>query len=145
MSTSTDTHPTIFPALRYRDAEAASAFLKTAFGFTEHVVHRSEAGVVEYAELKLGASMIMLGQHRDDDWVDPKTADPLASPITIYVVVDDPDAGYAKAVAAGATIVRELEDLSYGSRDFAARDLDGNLWGFGTYSPYAAQAEPESA
>jgi len=145
MSTSNDTNPTIFPALRYRDADAAIAFLKEAFGFTEHVVYRSDAGLVEHAELKLGPSMIMLGQHRDDGWIQPKVADPLASPMTIYVVVADPDALYAQAKAGGAEIVRELEDQSYGSRDFAARDLDGNLWSFGTYSPHAVQAEPASA
>jgi len=145
MSTSTDTHPTIFPALRYRDADAAIAFLKNAFGFTEHAVHRSDAGVVEHAELQLGDGMIMLGQHRDNGSIQPQAADAFASPMTIYVVTDDPDALHAKAVAGGAEIVRGLEDQSYGSRDFGARDLDGNVWWFGTYSPYAVQPEPTSA
>ena len=50
----------------------------------------------------------------------------------VYVVCTDPDALYARAVAAGATVVRELRDEDYGSRDFAVRDLEGNLWAFGT-------------
>jgi uncharacterized glyoxalase superfamily protein PhnB len=142
---STTNNP-IFPALNYRDADAAIEFLKAAFGFTEHVCYRSDDGVVTHAELKLGdRGMIMLGQYREGGLLDPQRADALASPITIYVVVDEPDAVYAQAVAAGATIVRELEDLSYGSRDFAARDPEGNLWSFGTYDPYTAHAQTETA
>jgi uncharacterized glyoxalase superfamily protein PhnB len=50
-----------------------------------------------------------------------------------YVVADDIDALHERAVAAGATILREPYDTDYGSRDFAARDPEGNLWSFGTY------------
>jgi uncharacterized glyoxalase superfamily protein PhnB len=53
-------------------------------------------------------------------------------------VTDDPDALHQRAVAAGAPIVRELSDTDYGSREFAARDLEGNLWSFGTYRPEGA-------
>jgi uncharacterized glyoxalase superfamily protein PhnB len=52
-----------------------------------------------------------------------------------YVVVDDPDALHDRAKAAGATIERELSDQDYGSREFTARDPEGNLWSFGTYRP----------
>ena len=139
-----NTSPTIFPTLRYRDADAALAWLTQAFGFTEHAVHRNDAGVIEHGELTFGTSMIMFGQHRDDGYVDP-TGDPKTSPVGLYVVVDDPDAHHARAVAAGAEIVRDLEDQSYGSRDYGARDLDGNMWWFGTYSPYAVAPEPATA
>jgi uncharacterized glyoxalase superfamily protein PhnB len=50
-----------------------------------------------------------------------------------YVVTDDPESLYARAVAAGATSVREPFDTEYGSRDFTVRDPEGNLWAFGTY------------
>ena len=53
----------------------------------------------------------------------------------MYVVIEDADAHYARAKAAGAEIVRELEDQDYGSRDYSARDFEGNLWSFGTYRP----------
>jgi uncharacterized glyoxalase superfamily protein PhnB len=53
----------------------------------------------------------------------------------MYVVIEDADAHYAQARAAGAEIVRELEDQDYGSRDYSARDFEGNLWSFGTYQP----------
>jgi uncharacterized glyoxalase superfamily protein PhnB len=52
-------------------------------------------------------------------------------------VVPDPDAHHARARAAGAEIVRALSELDYGSREYSARDLEGNLWSFGTYDPYA--------
>jgi len=128
MITSARTHPTIFPELRYQDADAAITFLKTALGFTEHVVYRSGTGAVTHAELRLGPSIIMVGQDPYDD---------LSAPVTICVFVEDPDAVYAQAMAGGAEIIREPEDKHYGSRDFVVRDPGGNLWVFGTYDPYA--------
>jgi uncharacterized glyoxalase superfamily protein PhnB len=58
--------------------------------------------------------------------------------VTIYVVVTDPDRHYERARAAGAEIVRELTDQPYGSREYSARDPEGNQWSFGTYDPYGA-------
>jgi uncharacterized glyoxalase superfamily protein PhnB len=49
------------------------------------------------------------------------------------VVTDDPDALHARAVIAGAQITAAPHDTDYGSRDFAARDPEGNRWSFGTY------------
>jgi uncharacterized glyoxalase superfamily protein PhnB len=53
----------------------------------------------------------------------------------MYVAVDDPDAHHDRAKAAGAEITRELVDQPYGSREYGARDLEGNPWYFGTYRP----------
>jgi uncharacterized glyoxalase superfamily protein PhnB len=130
-----DGRPTIFPALRYRDADAALAWLKEAFGFSEQAVHRDADGRPAHVELRLGAGLVMFGQYRDDGWLGGARPDPLASTLSIYVVVEDPDAHHARALAAGARIVRELTDESYGSREYSARDLEGNLWSFGTYDP----------
>ncbi len=79
----------------------------------------------------------MLGQSRDDDYGKLVGDRPAAAPIRIYVAVDDPDALHARAKAAGAKIEMELRDTDYGSRDFACRDPEGNLWSFGTYWPKA--------
>jgi uncharacterized glyoxalase superfamily protein PhnB len=117
-------HPNIFPALRYRDGNAALDWLKRGFGFEEKAVYRGDDGTIHHAELRLGAGLIMFGEHRD------------VPPPSIYVVVADPDAHHARAAAAGAEIVRALEDMEYGSREYSARDLEGNLWSFGTYDPY---------
>jgi uncharacterized glyoxalase superfamily protein PhnB len=126
----------IFPALRYREAEAALKWLQEAFGLVEKSVYRDDTGTIAHAVLRLGTGLIMFGQHQADGWLGGGTADPLASTISLYAVVDDPDAHYAQAKAAGATIVRELADMDYGSREYSARDLEGNLWSFGTYNPY---------
>ena len=53
--------------------------------------------------------------------------------ISIYVVTEQPDALFARATAAGATLVRGLEVTDYGSRGFTVSDPEGNLWSFGTY------------
>jgi uncharacterized glyoxalase superfamily protein PhnB len=127
----------IFPALRYRDAEAALSWLQEAFGFVEKSVYRDDAGTIAHAELRLGTGLIMIGQYHGDGWLGGSTPDPLASTISIYAVVDDPATHYAHAKAAGAKIVRGLADMGYGSREYSARDLEGNLWSFGTYDPYA--------
>jgi len=126
--------PCIFPTLRCRDAEALIAWLQDHVGFTEHAVHRDN-GVIVHAELALGSSILMLGQSRDDAY--DKLVGDLSGRRTdaLYVAIADPDALHAKLTAAGATIEMELHDTSYGSRDFACRDPEGNLWSFGTYFP----------
>jgi uncharacterized glyoxalase superfamily protein PhnB len=129
-------HPNIFPALRYRDANSAIEWLERAFGFTEKVVYRGEDGEVNHAELALGAGIVMLGESRPDGWLGGGKPEARASTVSIYVAVADPDAHYERARAAGAEIVRELTDEDYGSREYSARDPEGNLWSFGTYDPY---------
>jgi uncharacterized glyoxalase superfamily protein PhnB len=52
----------------------------------------------------------------------------------VYVVCTEPDALFARATAAGASVVRGLADEDYGSRGFTVRDPEGNLWSFGTYA-----------
>ena len=128
--------PNIFPAVRYADADAGIAFLKNAFGATEKAVHRGEDGVIQHAELALGAGLVMVGEQREDGKLGAEPPRPLASTISVYVVVEDPDAHHASARTAGATVVRELQDTDYGSREYSARDPEGNLWSFGTYDPY---------
>jgi uncharacterized glyoxalase superfamily protein PhnB len=127
--------PNIFPALRYADARAAIGFLTRAFGATEKAVHERD-GVVHHAELALGAGLVMVGQYSEDGWLGGDPPRPLSSTVSIYVTIEDPDAHHAAARAAGATIVRELEDMDYGSREYSVRDPEGNLWSFGTYDPY---------
>ena len=61
---------------------------------------------------------------------------PSAQGVTVvYVAVDDPDAHHERATAAGAEIVMPPTNMDYGSREYAARDPEGNVWSFGTYRP----------
>jgi uncharacterized glyoxalase superfamily protein PhnB len=126
--------------MRYRDAPAAIDFLERAFGFVRREVIANEDGTIAHAELSLGPSILMLGSDRDDPLVGSR-----AGKGWIYVAIDDPDEHCARARAAGAEIVTELHDTDYGSRDYAARDLDGNLWHFGTYRPAVEPAASDIA
>ncbi|MFJ4846154.1 MULTISPECIES: VOC family protein [unclassified Streptomyces] len=125
--------PAICPTLRYKDARAALAFLQDAFGFTQVAVHEGGDGTVQHAELAYGNGLVMLGSTQSGSAFS-RVAGHLG-PVSVYVVVADADAHHARAVAAGAQIVLPLTDQDYGSRDYTARDPEGNLWSFGTYAP----------
>ena len=131
----TETGPAIVPCLSYRDAPAAIAWLKEAFGFTENMIVPGPDGTIAHAQLALGTGLIMVGSERDDELKLRIPCNLGGVTQSIYVVVEDADAHYARAVAAGAEIVRELEDTPYDSRDYSARDPEGHLWNFGTYRP----------
>jgi uncharacterized glyoxalase superfamily protein PhnB len=121
-------HPTVFPAMSYDDAQAAVDFLKGAFGAEEHAVYRSDDGRIRHAELRFGNGLVMFGPSHGGTRI----------PTAVYVVVDDPDAHCERARAAGAEITRDPHDTDYGSREYGARDAEGNDWSFGTYQPFAA-------
>ena len=143
MTDQTDTEaPRLYPTLRCRDAEAMMRWLKDVIGFVERVVYRGDDGMVHHAELAYGSSILMLGQSRDDEY--GRLVGDLGGRRTdsIYVAVTDPDALHAKVKAAGAKIEMELHDTDYGSRDFACRDPEGNLWSFGTYWPKVTEKPP---
>jgi len=125
--------PTLYPVLRYQDATGAIRFLEDALGFAAEVVHRDDAGRVEHAVLSRPGGAVMLSDARDDG------SSPYdLGPTCLYVVVDDPDAHHATAAAAGAEIVEAPVDRDYGSREYAVRDPEGNVWCFGTYQPALA-------
>jgi uncharacterized glyoxalase superfamily protein PhnB len=124
--------PNIFPALKYQDGPAAIDWLQKAFGFERGLVVTGEDGAIAHAELRLGADHIMMGSTKSQ----PDPANPWdTADHGVYVCVENIDAHYARAQAAGAQIVRELADTPYGAREYSARDLDGRLWSFGTYLP----------
>jgi len=138
-----DAHCTIIPALRYRNAPAAIDWLCRVFGFARHAVYENPDGTIAHAELTLGNGMIMLGSSKDDEYGRSfKTPDELGNIETrsAYIVVKDADAVYAHARVAGGTIVRELQDTPYGSREFTVKDPEGHSWSAGTYDPWAAHA-----
>ena len=131
----TETGPGIVPCLSYRDAPAAIAWLKEAFGFTENLIVPGPDDTIAHAQLSFGSGIVMVGSERDDELQMRIPCDLGGVTQSIYIVVEDADAHYARAVEAGAEIVRELEDTPYGSRDYSARDPEGHLWNFGTYRP----------
>ena len=127
--------PTLYPYMQYRDAPAAIGWLAQAFGFRTVVSHPDGKGGIAHAELSFGNGMIMLGSLKDNGLPMTMPKDAGGNTQGVYVVVQDTDAVYAKAQAAGAEIVMTIRDTDYGSRDFSARDPEGHLWSFGTYMP----------
>lgn len=133
MNRTATTLPTVWPCLSYRDAPAALRFLVDAFGFTERAVY-AEGDTVVHAELTWSApdgtvvGGVMLGSAAD-----PGSGGAPLHRSAVHIVVDDPDALFARAVAAGATVARPLEDTDYGSRQFVVRDPEDNSWSFGTW------------
>ncbi|GAA2277101.1 hypothetical protein GCM10010145_57560 [Streptomyces ruber] len=125
--------PSICPTLLYADAKAALRQLTEALGFTELSVYESEDGTVLHAELAQGNGAVMLGSRGNGSLFD--TAAEGAGPVGVYVVVDDVDAHHQRAVEHGAEILLPPTDQDHGSRDYLVRDVEGNVWTFGTYAP----------
>ena len=130
--------PRLYPTLRYRNATKMIDWLGEAFGFSVRARY-GEGDIVHHAELVFGSSMIMLGTARSDDYGKMVGEPGSGGGKSIYVAVDDADATYARAKKAGATIIQELTDRDYGSREFICRDPEGNVWSFGTYWPKAGE------
>jgi uncharacterized glyoxalase superfamily protein PhnB len=119
----------IWPSIRYSDAHAAIRFLVDAFGFERVAVYET-GDRVDHAELRWPAGGgVMLGSASRED---SSIADLPAGTGSVYVVTDDVAGLFTRARAAGATVVREPRDESYGT-GFTVRDPEGVFWSFGTY------------
>ena len=134
------TNSTVIPCLRYRDAAAAIECLCRAFGFEKQMVVPGEKGTIAHAQLSFGNGMIMLGSIGESPFNQL-----MAQPDEVggrqtqcpHLVVADADAVYRQAKAAGAEIVLDIKDEDYGGRGFTCRDIEGHVWNFGTYDPWA--------
>jgi uncharacterized glyoxalase superfamily protein PhnB len=128
------TTTTITPFLVYREPRAAVAWLERAFGFELVRSSKDGNGALEHAELTLGSAIVMViasGAERQLIALD----DGRGASAGVHVLVDDVEARFERARAAGADIVLELQDTDYDAREFVARDPEGHLWSFGTYVP----------
>ncbi|MFC6064473.1 VOC family protein [Streptomyces ochraceiscleroticus] len=130
--------PSICPTLLYADPKAAIELLTTAFGFTRGALYEDESGTVLHAELSYGNGTVMIGAKGRGGVFAEAMAD--AGPTGVYVAVADVDAHHKQAAAAGAEILMPPTDQDYGSRDYMARDKEGNVWSFGTYAPSTKDA-----
>ena len=134
---------TIIPTMRYRDAPKMIRWLHATFGFEKHFVVDDGTGGIAHAQLTLGGGMIMLGTARDDEF-GRLQATPAALGRTTqspYIVVADADAVCARVKAAGAEVVRAMQDEDYGGRAFSCRDPEARLWNFGTCDPWPAESQ----
>ena len=133
------THPSIIPTLRYRDAAAAIDWLCEALGFERKMVIPGKGDTIDHAQLTCGNGMIMLGTASDDQFGGLQKQ-PIelggAGSQSPYVVVPDVDAHYENAKAHGAKIAIDINDADYGGRGYSCVDPEGHLWHFGSYDPW---------
>lgn len=137
-----NTTATVVPCLRYRDAPAAIEWLCSTFGFEKHLVVPGGDGTIAHAQLTFGNGMIMLGSAVESGYGRMiKQPEEIGGAVTqsAYVIVSNADAIYERAKAAGCKIEIDIKDEDYGGRGFSCRDLEGHLWNFGTYDPWATE------
>jgi uncharacterized glyoxalase superfamily protein PhnB len=121
---------TIVPQIPYEDIRAALSFLERAFGFREIRSSRmaDADGVIHHANVEFGGSVIGIGTQGAHGAMSPKSAGSASQYISVYV--DDIDAHYERARAAGAQIGRGPRDHAREYRAYEALDLEGHRWRF---------------
>lgn len=121
----------IVPYLHYADGARALEFLHDAFGFEERLRVPREDGSIMHAEAGFQDNVVMLGTPVDA--AGRAVAGGGTNHSSVMCYVDDVDAHYARAQAAGARIERELVDQPYGDRTYSAVDPEGYTWHFATH------------
>ena len=134
---------TLVPYLHVPSAAAAIDFYVEAFGAVETLRLTMPGGAIAHAEVKIGDSAIMLGDE-NPQWGNksPKTLGGATGGYMIYV--DDVDAAFAKAVAAGATLLRPVMDQFYGDRSGTVTDPFGHNWTLATHIEDVPVSEMQS-
>jgi PhnB protein len=122
----------VTPYLAVHRAAELIDFIKEVFGATETFRQPGPSGGIMHAEVRIGTSMVMLGGSPDMPY--PET------PAALHCYVDDVDAAYQRALAAGATSVHEPSDQEYGERGGSVKDAFGNYWYLAT--PLAGRSIP---
>ena len=123
-----DDYPTVTPYLYYEDAAAAMDWLVKAFGFEERMRMENDQGRVGHGELLIGDGLVMVGEPGSGYENPNKRGGRSTSGVNVYV--DDVDAHFERARAAGATINEEPADQEYGDRRYIVEDLEGHDWFF---------------
>ncbi|WP_416424530.1 VOC family protein [Pseudomonas sp. App30] len=113
-------------------AAKAIAFYQKAFGATEVFRLEAPGGRVGHAELRIGDCALMLADTCDQGPLGPIAGEHKA-PVGLHLYVEDADAVFAQALAAGATQVYEVKDQFYGDRSGTLRDPFGNVWFVATH------------
>jgi PhnB protein len=125
---------TVTPYLTVKGLAGLIEFLKTTFDATEKELLRRADGSIHHAELQIGDSVVMMGE-ATGEWK-PTGA-------SLYVYVPDTDATYQRALAAGATSLREPVDQFYGDRSGGVQDAWGHAWWLATHKEDMSKEEME--
>ena len=119
-----DGYHTVTPYLLVDDADGMIEFLERGLGATLLDRHDGPDGRMMHAALQLGDSKLMMGQ---------AAAEWPAMPAMIHLYVEDADALFRQAVAAGGEVLREPENQLYGDRSGGVKDPSGNQWWISTH------------
>ena len=118
---------TVTPYIVVKDAKKAIAFYKAAFGAEEILVMPMPDGKIMHAEIKIGDSIIMMGEEcLERGCVSPETAKTVTSSLMIYH--ENVDTAFDKALKAGCEIKMPLMDMFWGDRYGQLVDPMGHLW-----------------
>ena len=129
----------VTPYLICKNAEAAIEFYKKAFGAVE-LFRIGEPGMVGHAEMKIGNAIIMLAdEHPQMQFTGPATRG--GTTVHLHVYLKDVDAQVAKALKAGARLVRPIKDQFYGDRLGTIEDPFGHVWHLATRVEDLSKAE----
>lgn len=127
-----DGYPRVTPYLHVSGADAAIEFYKRVLGAEERMRMPGPEGKLAHAELEIGDSIVMLADEFPDmDVLGAKSVG--GTPVTIHVYVEDVDATFEAALAAGATSVRSVENQFYGDRTGQFEDPFGHRWSIATH------------
>jgi uncharacterized glyoxalase superfamily protein PhnB len=121
-------YPKITPYLYYEDAGAAMDWLIEAFGFEERMRMTNDEGRVNHGELVLGDGLVMVGEPGGGYENPNKRGGRATAGVNVYV--DDVDAHFERARAAGAKINEEPSNQDFGDRRYIAEDPEGHDWFF---------------
>ncbi len=138
-----DGYHTLTPYLIVRGGVAALEFYIAAFGAKERLRLTMPGGAIAHAEMTIGDSAFMLGEEMTE-WGSKSPATLGGTPCGFCLYVEDCDAAFARAIAAGATVKRPLADQFYGDRSGTVTDPFGHDWTLATHKEDVPAAEMQS-
>lgn len=139
------TRRTLTSALCYRDPKAALRFLEAAFGFELVMLIEDDQGNLAHSEMRLGDSMIMVGNEWSEDHKSPSSIGGRNTQTVHIHVETDIDAHCERARAAGFEILMEPADQFYGDRTYRCRDPEGHFWTVGQTVQAVSREAAEAA
>jgi PhnB protein len=134
---------TATPYMIIKDAASAIEFYKAAFGATVLTRMEDPSGKVRHAEIKIGDSILMITDENPEypEWQSPQSRG--GSPVHIYLYVEDVDAVFRQAIAAGAKQLLPIQDQFYGDRSGGVTDPFGHVWYIATHKEDVLPEEVE--
>jgi uncharacterized glyoxalase superfamily protein PhnB len=132
-------HPSVVPALFYKEPKKAIEFLKQAFGFELEMLIEDEGGNLVHSQMRFGDGLVMVGTEWSDNHKSPMSTGGRCTQTTHLYLKESVDTHCTRAEAAGAAIIARPETQFYGDRTYRASDPEGHIW---TFSESVKKVEP---